>query len=281
MAKRQAAGDKRQAAGDKRQAAGDKRQALSVTIGRYLAAAVLVVMAGGATSILSNAQGNQPRKVFRSGLSLVSVDVIVRDKSGAVVRGLTAADFEVREDGKPQDISSFSFEEVTSKPAAVESADLLAGVEAKVKEDARRAPAATAAAAPAKPAEPSGPMTSDMLAGRRLITLVFDVSSMQPEDVQRAVDSARKYVDEKMTPAELIAVTTVGSTLTVLTDFTADRAKVSGALATLAYTDGTSTEAPAAATAATDEAAAAATDDTTTVADAAELDMFNNDVRLR
>src|SRR5512132_1579064 len=280
MAKRQAAGDKRQAAGDKRQAAGDKRQAVSLTISRYLAAALLVVVAGGATSIFSSAQGNQRRQVFRSGLSLVSVDVIVRDKSGAVVRGLTAADFEVREDGKPQDISSFTFEEVTSKPAAVESADLLAGVEAKVKEDARRAPAATAAAAPAKPAEPSGPMTSDMLAGRRLITLVFDVSSMQPEDVQRAVDSARKYVDEKMTPADLIAVTTVGSALAVLTDFTADRAKVANALATLAYTDGTATEAPAASTAATDEAAANA-EDTTTVAEAAELDMFNNDVRLR
>jgi VWFA-related protein len=119
-----------------------------------------------------------------------------------------------------------------------------------------------------------------MLAGRRLITLVFDVSSMQPEDVQRAVDSARKYVDDKMTPADLIAIATVGSTLTVLTDFTADRAKVTNALATLAYTEGTSTEAPAASTAATDEAAAAA-EDTTTVADAAELDMFNNDVRLR
>jgi VWFA-related protein len=119
-----------------------------------------------------------------------------------------------------------------------------------------------------------------MLAGRRLITLVFDVSSMQPEDVQRAVDSARKYVDEQMTTADLIAVTTVGSTLSVLTDFTADRAKVSNALATLAYTEGTATEAPAASTAATDEAAAAA-DDTTTVTEAAELDMFNNDVRLR
>lgn len=265
-------------------------RAVSLIVGRYIAAGLLVVIAGGATTILSKAAPvpqttvtqNQPRRVFRSGLNLVSVDVIVRDKSGAVVRGLTQADFEVREDGKAQEISSFSFEEITSKAVpAIESAGLLEGVEAKVKEDATRAAAVTSATPAAPPAaDLPVPMTSDMLAGRRLITLVFDVSSMQPEDVQRAVDSARKYVDEKMTQADLIAVTTVGSTLTVLTDFTADRAKVSNALATLAYTEGTATEAPAASTAATDEAAAAA-DDTATVADAAELDMFNNDVRLR
>ncbi len=268
----------------KRHATSDRRHAtiesVSLTIARYVAAALLVAAVGGITSILSNAQGDtQSRKVFRSGLNLVSVDVIVRDKSGAVVRGLTAADFEVREDGRPQEVSSFSFEEITSKALPpVESAGLLAGVEAKIAEDAKRAPAAAAVGAAPEPAP--APMTSDMLAGRRLITLVFDVSSMQPEDVQRAVDSARRYVDEKMTAADLIAVTTVGSTLTVLTDFTADRAKVANALATLAYTEGTSTEAPAASTAATDEAAAAA-EETTIVADAAELDMFNNDVRLR
>jgi VWFA-related protein len=103
---------------------------------------------------------------------------------------------------------------------------------------------------------------------------------MQPEDVQRAVDSANKYVEEKMSPADLVAVATVGSTLSVVTDFTADRAKVASALSTIAYTDGTATPTAAASTAATDETQATATDDTT-VADTAELDMFNNDVRLR
>jgi len=54
---------------------------------------------------------------------------------------------------------------------------------------------------------------------------------------------------------------------------------VSTALGTLAFTDGTAAEAPAASTAATDEADAAATDDT--APETAELDLFNNDVRLR
>ena len=87
-------------------------------------------------------------------------------------------------------------------------------------------------------------MTSDALAGRRLIVLLFDVSSMQPEDVQRAVDSARKFVKEQMAAADLVAVATVGSTLDVLTDFTGERERVDAALGTLAYTDGIATEPP-------------------------------------
>lgn len=250
---------------------------------RHAAVLIAVVAAATASTTTPSAQQqpSQPRPVFRSRLNVVSVDIIVRDKSGAVVRGLTAADFEVREDGKAQEISNFSFEEVNEKAKpAVQSADLLAGVEAKLAEDSKHAASTAVSRTPASAAPDSPtPMTSDMLAGRRLITLVFDTSSMQPEDVQRAVDSAKKYVDQQMSPADMVAVATVGSTLNVLTDFTADRDKVSSALGTLAFTDGTAAEAPAASTAATDEAEAAATDDT--APETAELDLFNNDVRLR
>jgi VWFA-related protein len=241
-------------------------------------AAALVAATATSTSPLAQQQP-QPQPVFRSRLNLVSVDVIVRDKSGAVVRNLTAADFDVREDGKAQEITNFNFEEITDKAVpALRSADLLAGVEEKLAEESSRAASASTTAA--RPAATPTPMTSEMLAGRRLITIVFDVSSMQPEDVQRAVDSANKYVEEKMSAADLVAVATVGSTLSVLTDFTADRTKVASALNTIASTDGTSVATADASTADTDETQATATDDTT-VADAAELDMFNNDVRLR
>ena len=147
-----------------------------------LAALVVVVVA--AIVVTAPAPTAQQRSVFKSGRDVISVDVVVRDKSGSVVRGLTAADFEIREDGRPQDVVSFSFEEISTKPlATMESAGLLSGVEATMAEDAGRA-------APARPAAAPVPLTSDMVAGRRLITIVFDVSSMQPEDVQRAVDGA-------------------------------------------------------------------------------------------
>ena len=45
--------------------------------------------------------------VFRAGVNAVRVDVIVTDKSGTPVNDLTAADFEVQEDGKPQAIDLF------------------------------------------------------------------------------------------------------------------------------------------------------------------------------
>lgn len=238
-----------------------------------LRSVAIVVLVAMAVAVGERVPSAQQRSVFRSGRDVISVDVVVRDKSGAVVRGLTAADFEIREDGRPQDVASFSFEEITTRPlATVESAGLLAGVEATMAADAGRSAPAKTTAAPV-------PMTSDMVAGRRLITLVFDVSSMQPEDVQRAVDSANKYVNETMSAADLVAIATIGSTLTVLTDFTGDRATVTAALGKLAFTEGTATEAPVASTTATDEAADADADAAST--DAAELDMFNNDVRLR
>src|SRR3954468_9072034 len=44
---------------------------------------------------------------FRAGVDLVHFSVIVTDKQGAPVTGLTADDFELVEDGKPQTISYF------------------------------------------------------------------------------------------------------------------------------------------------------------------------------
>ncbi len=50
----------------------------------------------------------QPAPVFRVALDLVNVTVTVRDGKGGLVSDLTAADFVVREDGRPQKLEVFA-----------------------------------------------------------------------------------------------------------------------------------------------------------------------------
>jgi len=125
-------------------------------------------------------------------------------------------------------------------------------------------------------------LTSDETAGHRLVTLVFDTSSMEPDNVQKAVDAAQDWVDNRMTSADLVAVATIGSGLQVLSDFSSDPEQVHAALSTLSAAHGTAFESVDASTTATDEQLQSATDDSTSVDQSAqELDTFNNDVRLR
>ena len=208
-------------------------------------------------------------------------DVVARDKKGAVVKGLKADDFELFEDGKKQDILSFSFEEISPVAAPIATASILSAATATA-----TVPSVTAPAAPVAPPNPATqaptPLTSDEAAGHRLITLLFDTSSMQPEDVTKAVDSAQKWVDENMTPADLVAVATIGSSLQILTDFTSSKEQVTSALRAFSAADGMAFADVDASTASTDDASNTAVDNSQSLdASAQELDTFNNDVRLR
>jgi VWFA-related protein len=53
------------------------------------------------------AQDQQQKPIFKAGVELVHLDISVLDKDRKPVRGLTAADFTVKEDGKPQVIANF------------------------------------------------------------------------------------------------------------------------------------------------------------------------------
>ena len=60
------------------------------------------------SATLAVAQSESP--VFRADANLQSIAVQVTDKQGRIVRGLTAADFTLLEDGHPQKISFFGAE---------------------------------------------------------------------------------------------------------------------------------------------------------------------------
>jgi VWFA-related protein len=228
-----------------------------------------------------------PTPVFRSSVNLVLVDVVVRDRNGAVVKGLKSDDFELLEDGMRQQILTFASEEIATNAAPVSTtATLSAAATASASTPTPAAKtavaAAPAAATSAADSDVPAPLTSEDVAGHRLLTLVFDTSSMQPEDVQKAADSALKWVDEQMTSADLVAVASIGSSLQILSDFTSSKEQVHSVLTAFSAADGTAFAAVDASTTASDEANNAATDDSSTVdASAQELDTFNNDVRLR
>jgi Ca-activated chloride channel family protein len=66
--------------------------------------AVVVSLVSVAT-VASMAAAVQRPPLFRAGVDLVTVGVTIVDRKGNLVADLTAADFEVREDGRPQTIT--------------------------------------------------------------------------------------------------------------------------------------------------------------------------------
>ena len=52
-------------------------------------------------------EAGEETPLFPSEIELVDVDVVVTDDDGAPIRGLTADDFTILEDGVPQSVTSF------------------------------------------------------------------------------------------------------------------------------------------------------------------------------
>ena len=157
------------------------------------------------------------RSVFRSGTELVLVNVVVRDKSGAVVLNLSRDDFTVTEDDKPQTVTSFDFEELAPSPAATDRAASATPAEPILSSPGRVGADDRSAKALAERSASKVDMR-----GRRLIVLFFDLSSLQPEELDRAVKAAHDYVEHKLSGADLIAIASFSTSLQVVQDFTAD-----------------------------------------------------------
>jgi VWFA-related protein len=274
---------------------------------RKLVLAGLVVVASALPAMMAGQATTQTRTpVFRSNANLVRVDVVVRDRDGKVVKGLKDADFLVFEDGKPQTVTTFSFQEMTTEnlPPLSEGTGVLslaqlqsaaaqrtvaasatkAGTAASAVATAATGAAATAVAPPAKPVEkpvddPTTPkdISAEELANRRIIVILFDTSSMQPDEIDRAVKSANEYIDKQMSPADLLALASVGQSLTMLRELTDDRAALKRALSALDSTAGTGFEQPAAADTSD---VSADTDPADLPLDDSEFGIFNNDKRL-
>jgi len=207
------------------------------------------------------AQAFQQRPTFSINTNVVIVNVTVLDRNGKPIPNLTAADFELYEDGKPQKLQAVDFQRL--------SADVL--------------PAVTSEPSPAP--EPRGynpdaqknalkTSLTTKYQDRRLIVILFDFSAMQPAEQIRARNVATKFLTGQMTASDSVSIMVFTSALKTVQDFTSDRDLL---LATInKFRIGDSSENAAVA----DTGADAEDVSGQFVADETEFNIFNSDLKL-
>src|SRR5882757_4232678 len=164
-------------------------------------------------------QPQQPQYRVRVTSELVLVNVVVRDKKGNLITDLKKDDFTLLEDGKRQAISTFDFENVDElKTAGAAEATVTGGAPESALLRSNEQPASLNAR------------------DRRLMLLFFDFSGMQPEDIERSVGAATKFVQTRMQPADMIAVVSLSTNMRIDLDFSDDKTKVLNVLNS--YTSG-------------------------------------------
>ena len=168
----------------------------------------------------------QPQEPTRSGARLrvsteiVLVNVIARHKRGNLIRDLKKEDFTVFEDGKKQELASFDFEKVDELVLAGGAGTTVSGT-----------------------ASPDGLLSSKQeksleARDRRLMLMFFDFSAMEPDDIDRAVEAGKKYVQAKMQPADMVALMSLATNLKLDLDFTDDKTKILSILSSYNSSEG-------------------------------------------
>jgi VWFA-related protein len=179
----------------------------------------LALVASG-QQVGQNNTGNAPPTTFSTTTQLVVETVSVKDKSGKPVTGLTKENFTVTEDGMPQMIRFFEYQELedtTPAPIPLTTRTPVAGADAPP---------------PDRPKVES--VTAGQIAGetpgttkyrdRRLLAMYFDMTAMPVPDQLRALAAAQKFIQTQMSKADLMCIMEyAGAGVKVLNDFTDDR----------------------------------------------------------
>jgi len=154
-------------------------------------------------------------------VQLVTEAVVVKDKDGHPIPGLTAKDFAVTEDGVPQTVRICEYQGLAaaSTPLPVSKP----GTE-DIKIYKKLAHTQIAPES----------VDNERYKNRRLLALYFDMSAMNPPDQLRALSAAEKFLRTQMTSADLVSILRYqGASVDILQDFTADRNKLLSILQTL------------------------------------------------
>lgn len=181
------------------------RRSLLIAFGFCVSAcfASAAAVAAGPHAAVGAAATRDPALTAEVRVTLVRLPVEVSSAHGEPTRGLGAGDFVVTAEGKPLPV------------VAVEEVDLAAA-----------SPAAAPAAAGA---------TLPPAAARRHVLMLFDFAFTRPERLVTAIGAARASLVTALAPSDLVGVAVYlpRGELTVLLNFTADRAAAGEALDTL------------------------------------------------
>jgi len=192
---------------------------------------------------------------------IVIETVVVKDKKGSTIDGLTAKDFTLTEDGVPQTIR---FCEPQSLPSTLSDVTVTpSGPEdIKIYNTLTRTQIA--------PEAPGDVRYKD----HRLLALYFDMTAMRPADQLRALAAAEKFIRSQMTTSDLVSIMRYsGGSVDVLQDFTADRNRLLSILETLVVGEGQGSAESVDDASGADTGAAFGQDDS-------EFNVFNTDRQL-
>jgi VWFA-related protein len=199
---------------------------------RSLPALLLAVAAVTAPASAQLAGQNKPADASETPTiyvtrSLVVEAVVVKDKKGNPIDGLTAKDFTVTEDGVPQTISFCEHQSLPETAAPLAVTPNTSAEDIKIFNRLARTQITT---------ETPGQVRYK---DKRLLALYFDMSAMPPPDQIRALSAAEKFVRTQMTTADLLAIMRYnGEGVEVLQDFTDDRNRLLSILETMVVGEG-------------------------------------------
>jgi VWFA-related protein len=227
-----------------------------------LAFLLAIATAAGAQQTGQNRAPNATNNYTLSmKVQLVVETVVVKDKQGNPIHGLTAKDFVVTENGAPQTINFCEHQDLLENakpllPSKLSDEDLTIY---------RRL--ARSQITPDNPGH-------ERYKNRRLLVLYFDMAAMRPADQLRALYAAQQFIRTQMTSVDLVSIMRYNSaSVDVLQDFTSDRDRLLSILETMIVGEGQDSAEVADDASSSDTGAAFGQDD-------AEFNVFNTDRQL-
>jgi VWFA-related protein len=223
---------------------------------------LMVLAAAQAQQVGQNRDANAPNDYTLSmKVQLVVETVVVKDKQGNPIHGLTAKDFLVTEDGAAQTIRFCEHQDLAdnAKPLPPSKA-----ADENIKIYRRLA---------SSQITPDN-AESERYRNRRLMVLYFDMAAMRPADQLRALLAAERSIRNQMTSVDLVSIMRYNSaSVDVLQDFTSDRDRLLSILQTMIVGEGQESADEPDDASSSDTGAAFGQDD-------AEFNVFNTDRQL-